>query len=130
MKINKQARRDGKRLFRLCLANGMLDEQRVRATVSQVLQGKPRGYLAALTHFQRLVKLHLESRQARVENAVETSPEQMRAIEDSLARRYGPGLSITYWVNPQLLGGLRIRVGSDVFDGSVRARLESLKSEF
>jgi F-type H+-transporting ATPase subunit delta len=34
---------------------------------------------------------------------------------------------VTFWINPELLGGLKIRVGSDVYDGSVKARLESLK---
>ncbi|MBL9129063.1 MAG: H(+)-transporting ATPase, partial [Verrucomicrobiales bacterium] len=75
MKITKQSRRDGKSLFRICLVDGRLDESRVRETVRRVLEGKPRGYLATLTHFQRLVKLHLDARQARIENAVESTPE-------------------------------------------------------
>jgi len=45
MKISKQARRDAKQLFRSCLSKGVLDEQRVRDTVSAVAKGKPRGYL-------------------------------------------------------------------------------------
>jgi F-type H+-transporting ATPase subunit delta len=83
-----------------------------------------------LSHFQRLLKLHRESRRARVENAVETSPELMSRIQDGLARRYGPGLDVTFWINPDLLGGLRVRVGSDVYDGSVKARLDGLKDTF
>jgi F-type H+-transporting ATPase subunit delta len=39
-------------------------------------------------------------------------------------------LNISFVQNPALLGGLRIRVGSDVYDGSVRARLESLREAF
>lgn len=127
MKITKQARRDGKSLLRVCMVDGRLDEGRVRETVRQVLQTKPRGYLKALTHFQRLLKLHLDSRQARIENAVESSPEQMAAVQTALTNRYGPGLDVTFWINPELLGGLKIRVGSDVYDGSIKARLEALK---
>ncbi|MGE3311057.1 MAG: FoF1 ATP synthase subunit delta [Limisphaerales bacterium] len=127
MKITKQARRDGKSLFRICLVDGRLDESRVRDTVRRVIEGKPRGYLATLSHFQRLVELHLASRRARVENAVESSPELIAAVENALTRRYGSGLDVTYWIVPNLLGGLRIRVGSDVYDGSVKARLEALK---
>lgn len=130
MKTSKQARRDGKSLFRACFANGQLDEGRVRDAVARVIAAKPRGYLRTLTHFQRLVKLHLDSRTARIENAVETSADLQAGIQSALARRYGPGLNVSYWINPELLGGLRIRVGSDVYDGSVRARLESLKNEF
>ena len=130
MKISKQARRDGKSLFRACFVNGQLDEARVRAAVAKVVEVKPRGYVGVLNQFQRLLKLHVESRQVRVENAVETSPDQMRGIEAGLARRYGPGLDIKYWINPALLGGLKIRVGSDVYDGSIQARLAALKESF
>ncbi|MCC7376144.1 MAG: F0F1 ATP synthase subunit delta [Verrucomicrobiales bacterium] len=130
MKINKQARRDGKAILRRCLVNGRLDEARTREVVQQVVATKPRGYLRALTHFQRLVQLHLDSRRVRVENAVESSPQLMEGIRLALEKKYGPGLDITYWVNPALIGGLKIRVGSDVYDGSVHARLEELKSAF
>lgn len=130
MKISKQARRDGKTLFRACFVGGQLDESRARAVVTRVIEGKPRGYLGTLSHFQRLLKLHLESRRARVENAVETSPELMSRITEGLARRYGPGLDVTFWINAELLGGLRVRVGSDVYDGSVKARLDGLKDTF
>ena len=61
MKITKQARRDAKQLFRLCLVNGLLDEDRVRQVVQRVIAVKPRGYLAMLSHFQRLVKLDLDA---------------------------------------------------------------------
>lgn len=127
MKITKQARRDGKSLFRICLVNGQLDEGRVRDTVRRVIEGKPRGYLGTLSHFQRLLKIHLDSRRARIENAVQTSPELMASVQTALTQRYGQGLDISFWVNPELLGGLKIRVGSDVYDGSVKARLEALK---
>jgi F-type H+-transporting ATPase subunit delta len=128
MKIGKQARRDGKALFNACRVNGVLDENKVRQAVTAVLAQKPRGYLATLSHFQRLVKLDLERRTARIENAVESSPAQMTAIQDGLARKYGPGLNVSFWVNPQLIGGLKIRVGSDIYDGSVAGRLAGLES--
>lgn len=128
MKITKQARRDGKALFNACRVNGLLDEGRVRQVVSEVLARKPRGFLATLSHFQRLVKLDLDRRSATVVNAVQTTPEQMKAIQENLARRYGPGLNLTFWVDPALIGGLRIKVGSDIFDGSVAGRLAELDS--
>jgi F-type H+-transporting ATPase subunit delta len=130
MKISKQARRDGKALFRSSFRAGQLSEELVRASVKRMLETRPRGYMGALTHFQRLLKLHLESRRARVENAVPTSPELRRAVQHALEARYGPGLDLTFAVNPALLGGLRIRVGSDVYDGSVQSKLEGLKANF
>lgn len=130
MKISKQARRDGKTLFNVCKVAGVLDENRVRQTVTAVIAKKPRGYVAILSHFQRLVKLDIERRTARVENAVETSPALAEAIKANLTKRYGAGLDVQFWVNPGLIGGLRVKVGSDVFDGSVKARLADLEANF
>lgn len=128
MKITKQARRDGKALFNACRVDGVLDESRVRRSVTAVLEQKPRGYLATLSHFQRLVKLDLERRSASVINAVQTTPEQMAAIQQNLTRRYGAGLNVTFWVDPSLIGGIKIKVGSDIYDGTVAGRLAELES--
>jgi F-type H+-transporting ATPase subunit delta len=130
MKISKQARRDAKALFRSCVNNGLLDEDRVRQAVQAVVVGKPRGYLAILSQLQRLVKLDLDRRSAKVESAVTLSPEQENAVKVDLNRKYGEGLNISFTQNPTLLGGLRVQVGSDVYDGSVRARLEALRESF
>jgi F-type H+-transporting ATPase subunit delta len=126
MKITKQARRDGKALFNTCRVNGVLDENRVRQTVSAVIAQKPRGYVAILSHYLRLVKLEVERRTARVENAVESSPALVAAIKAQLTGRYGSGLDVQFSVNPELIGGIRVKVASDVYDGSVRARLNEL----
>lgn len=127
MKISKQARRDAKTLFSACKSGGVLDENRVRQTVSAVIARKPRGFVEILSHLQRLVKLDLDRRTARVENAVESSNELMNSVRANLEKRYGPGLNISFWVNPELIGGLRIKVGSDVYDGSVKARFQALQ---
>ena len=126
MKISKQARREGKALFAACKVNGLLDENRVRQVVKTVIAQRPRGYGAILSHFERLVKLDIERRTARVENAVESSPALIESIKAQIVKRYGPGLNVQFSTNPELIGGIRVQVGSDVFDGSVRARLNEL----
>lgn len=128
MKIGKQARREAKQLFQACRVDGVLDENRVREVVRRVIEAKPRGFLGTLTHFQRLVKLDLDRRTARIENAVETSPAQMQQIQEDLTRQYGPGLQFSFWINPALIGGLRIKVGSDIIDSSVAGRLAALQA--
>ena len=130
MKISKQAKRDAKELFRSTLVNGVLDENRVRNVVSKVAQAKPRGFVEILTHFQRLIKLEIERRTAKVESAAPLSPEVQADVANKLAKIYGQGLNISFAQNPALLGGLRIKVGSDVYDGSVQARLENLVESF
>jgi F-type H+-transporting ATPase subunit delta len=130
MKISKQARRDAKALFNSCVNNGLLDEGRARQAVQAVVAGKPRGYVAILQQLQRLVKLDLDRRSAKVESAVTLSPEQETAVKVDLDRKYGAGLNIVFAQNPSLIGGLRVQVGSDVYDGSVKARLEALRESF
>ena len=130
MKITKQARRDAKQLFHTCKVGGLMDEARVRKVVGAVIAQKPRGYVGILTHFQRLVKLDLDRRAARVESAVPASEALKQSVKANLALRYGPGLAVSFAVNPSLIGGLRVKVGSDVFDGSVKARLSELEAGF
>jgi F-type H+-transporting ATPase subunit delta len=130
MKITKQARREAKQLFRSCLVNGVLDENRVRQLVVQVLAAKPRGYLSVLSHFQRLLKLDQDRRSARIESMTPLDPAVQASIRSSLERRYGAGLNYSFMQNPGLLGGVRIRVGSDVYDGSVLARLNEIRQSF
>jgi F-type H+-transporting ATPase subunit delta len=127
MKIIKKARREAKALYRSCQADGLLDEQRVRAVVQSVVEKKPRNHLPILTHFARLVRLDLGRRRAVVESAAPLSGELQQSVGASLGRRHGPGLKLDYEVNGALIGGMRIQVGSDVYDGSVRGRLDALK---
>ena len=130
MKITKQARREAKELFRSCLLNSVLDENRVRQAVQKVIELKPRGYIAILSHFQRLVKLDLDRRSAKIESPVPLDSGLQSNIQASLTRLYGAGLNISFAQNPDLLGGLRIKVGSDVYDGSIKARLAALEQAF
>ena len=130
MKISKQARRDAKQLFRSSLVSGVLDDSRARNVVKLVLEKKPRSYLQILNHFQRLVKLDIERRTARIESAADLSPDLRGNIQSQLLKHYGAGLNISFAQNLSLIGGLRVQVGSDVYDGSVKAKLAALAESF
>lgn len=130
MKIPKQARRDAKHLFGVTLINGTMNEGRVRQSMELLLAQKPRGYLAVASHFQRLVKLEIERRTASVQSATVLGSELKAGVLAQLSQRYGSGLNVTFGTDATLLGGLRVQVGSDVYDGSVKARLAALKNSF
>ena len=130
MKISKQAQRGTRKLFRCCLVNGVLDEHRVRRAVSLVLARKPRGYIEILLRLQRLVKLDLERRTARVESTEPLPPDLKAKVTEQLKSIYGAGMTVSFLQNPALIGGLRIQAGSDLYDGSVRARLNALAQQF
>jgi F-type H+-transporting ATPase subunit delta len=126
MKISKQSRRDGKALFNACRVNGVLDESRVRQAVAELVRRQPRGYVATLHHFHRLVRLDIARRSALVESAVALPAALRDQVQATLAARRGPGLDVRFAVNPGLIAGLKVRVGSDIYDGSVAGRLAAL----
>lgn len=130
MRISKQARREAKDLFLACQVHGVLDEARVRQAVAQVVSLKPRGHTAILQHFKHLVALDVARRSARIESAVPLEAAQRSALQAGLDRRYGAGLALTFTENPALIGGLRVQVGSDVYDGSIQGRLAALAAGF
>ena len=130
MKTTKQARREATQLFRLCLVNGSLDEGRVREVVERVLEGKRRGYFALLSYFHRLVKLERARHTAEVESAAPLPAELQASVQADLQSVYGPRINILFAHRPGLIGGMRIKVGSDVYDSSVRSRLAALEKSF
>ncbi len=130
MKTSRQTKREAKRLFCSCLVNGLLDEGRTRQVVQRMIESKRRGGLALLSRFRRLVKLEYARHTAQVESAMPLPPDLRASIQAGLARVYGPGISASFAHNPGLIGGMRIKVGSDVYDDSVRARLAGLEKNF
>jgi F-type H+-transporting ATPase subunit delta len=130
MKTTTQMRRQAKQLYRLCLVNGTLDEDRVRQVVRRVIQSRRRGYLALLARFQRLVKLDFARHTANVECAMLLPADVRASVEAGLKNAYGPAVGAVFVQNPTLIGGIRIKLDSDVYDGSVRAGLASLERRF
>ncbi|MCE9562814.1 MAG: F0F1 ATP synthase subunit delta [Planctomycetes bacterium] len=130
MKRISQARRDAKQLFRLCLVDGLLDADRVRQVVLRVSETNNRNRLIVLCEFRRLVKFDSTKHSATVESATPLQAEMKASIQAELSRVYGVGLNTTFIHNPDLIGGMRIKVGSDVYDGSIKARLATLESRF
>jgi F-type H+-transporting ATPase subunit delta len=130
MKISKQTQREARQLFRSCRIGGVLDENRVRQAVALVIARKPRGYVEILSRLHRLVKLDLEQHAARIESATPLPADLQADVANRIRKIYGAGADITFSQNPALIGGLRIQVGSDLYDGSVKTRLEKLGQSF
>jgi len=130
MKTNKQAVHEARQLFRLCLLDGRVDEDRVRLVVQRVLQSRRRGYLVLLRRFLKLLKLEYERHAAKVESAVPLSTDLQARVQMGLESVYGPRLTALFTQNPGLIGGIRIKVGSDVYDNSVRSALAALARRF
>ena len=107
-----------------------MDADRVRQAVALLVEKKPRGFHGILQHLQRLVKLDEASRSARVETAVALSEVQQQSVRESLGRLKGGEVTVEFAENAGLIGGMRVKIGDDVFDGSVKTRLASLSDSF
>jgi F-type H+-transporting ATPase subunit delta len=130
MKITKRAKREAKHLYRLCLVKSVLDENRVRQVVQHAVGSGERNCLSILAHFLRLVKLDCAQHTATIESATPLPADLQTIVRTGLTQRYGPGLTTAFAQRPELIGGMRIQVGCDVYDGSVRAGLEALAKSF
>jgi F-type H+-transporting ATPase subunit delta len=129
MKINKETRQLSKELLRGSFTDGQLDSGKVASLVKSLIEKKPRHYLQILEAYKRLLRLEVEKRSATIETATELPPDPAAQIVANLKRKYGNDLAAKFVVNPELLGGMRIRVGSDVWDSSVRNRLHRLQQQ-
>tara|TARA_B100002049_G_scaffold160310_1_gene119946 strand:- start:228 stop:620 length:393 start_codon:yes stop_codon:yes gene_type:complete len=130
MKGTKQSRRLAKQLFKSCQVDDRLNADRVRKAVSLLIEQKPRGYFGILQNLQRLVKLDEASRSARVESAVTLGQAQQQDVRNSLKRLKGGDVTVEFATNPGLIGGMRVKIGDDVYDGSVKTRLTALSDNF
>jgi F-type H+-transporting ATPase subunit delta len=128
MKTTRKISRSARRLFRLCLVNGGLDETRTRDVARRIATSGRRGSRPMLSAFVRLVRLDLSRREALVESATELPFDVQETVSAGLKGLYGPEVKARFAVDPALVGGMRVKVGSDVYDGSVRARLAALEA--
>lgn len=82
---------------------------------------------SAIAAFERLAAAHRGVVAAEVTSAIKLSAAQAKAVKASLAKALGQEPQITARVDPAILGGLKVRVGSRLFDASLRSKLDSLK---
>ena len=129
MKVRKETRQLARALLRASFTDGQLDNGRVSSVVQSLISKKPRDYIKVLEDYKNLLRLELEKRHARIEIASELDEETRSKILATLKKKYGNDLTTEFVNNPALLGGVRIRVGSDVWDGSVRNRLQRLEQQ-
>lgn len=130
IRTEKQARREAKRLFGLCMVNGKLDEDRARQVLRAAIQSGRSGYISLLRQFQRLVKIEGSRNTAEVESAVSLPADLQADVRIGLEGMYGSGLTTLFALNPDLIGGMRVKVGNDVYDGSIKSSLNTLARSF
>ncbi len=77
--------------------------------------------------FAALVNAQSGVSDARVESAFPIDAAQLAEVVVALEKRFGRKLNASVGVKPELIGGIRVTVGDEVLDTSVKARLEQMK---
>jgi len=116
---------------KLALVDRLLKGKASDATLAIVRQlvGSPRGRRVGelLRYASALVADQAGSLVATVSSAVPLSEAQISRLEGVLAEQYGRPVRSNTVVDPKVIGGIRIRIGDDVIDGSVATRLNDLR---
>jgi F-type H+-transporting ATPase subunit delta len=129
-KASKDSVRTARQMLQSCLVDGRLDLEKARKWVQRIASAKPRGYLGILQSFLRMLRLEADKQHAVVESAEGLGEAVKESVTADLRSKYGPDLNAEFQVVPELVGGMRVKVGSDVWDGSVRGRLARLADKF
>jgi F-type H+-transporting ATPase subunit delta len=77
--------------------------------------------------FRQQLALHRGEMVAEVQSAMALNDEQLAALKNSLKASFGKDVRLNAKVDPSLLGGLVVKVGSRMFDSSLRTKLMNLK---
>ena len=127
MKISREAQRNARKLFDATLVEGRLDRKKSLAAAETIVAAKPRHAFQILKEFVRLTRLELNRHRAVVESAVPLNASSQNIITNALKARDAQ-VEISITINPLLIGGTRISLGSDVWDGTILSRLEKIQA--
>jgi len=97
-----------------------LDERRQQKLIEEFFSGIESGKVVVLEGQA------LQGQRAVVTSALPLSAKEQETIEQDLRKQLGSGAAIEFQVNPLILGGLVVRLGDKVIDGSVAAKLSEL----
>jgi F-type H+-transporting ATPase subunit delta len=128
VKVKKAGRILSRKLFLLCLNRGKVVEGCVFAVVDALIKEKPSQYLQILRELTRRIRLALADSQARVQSAVPLSSRERSLVKEKLTSFYDKDLEVQFEDDAEVLGGLRIQIGSEIWDGTVLSYLGRVSS--
>ncbi len=126
MRADKKTKLLAKQLFKLSLVNGAVSPEQVTGVLGYIEQAAPRQSLALLQLYHRAIATELAKSNAVVEHAGPVSDAALQSIAAAMTRKYSRPVAASAKANPQLLAGLRVRVGSDVYESTVAGQLATL----
>jgi F-type H+-transporting ATPase subunit delta len=103
-------------------------EKELRNLIAVLIDNDRVGHVAeVVAAYRQLLQEQLGIRPAEIVTARELAPEERGKLVAEVARLAGAKIDAHFKLDPAILGGTVVRIGSTVYDGSVRGRLERLK---
>jgi len=126
VKVSKSSAQLAKRIYSLCLTEGSLDDSKLLKAIALLKKNPPSDHKGILVALKELVRLDQEAKTVTVESAEKLDSAEAVRLTNTLTKKYGEGLIFKFKVNPALIAGLKIQVGSHVFDGSLLAKINKI----
>ena len=128
MRGDKKTRLLAKQLFKLSLVSGEVSATQVAGVLGYIEKIQPRQPLALLKLYHRAIETELAKSRAIVEHAGPIADSALKLIASAMTQKYQRPVTASAQRNDALFAGLRVRVGSDVYESTVAGQLAALSS--
>ena len=125
---DKKTKQLAKQLFKLSLVNGQVSAEQVAGVLGYIEKSAPRHPLALLKLYHRAIATEFAKSRAIVEHAGPINEATLKLIESAMTKKYARPVTASAQPNPKLFAGLRVRVGSDLYESTVSGQLANLSN--
>ncbi len=125
---NKSAQLLARQLFNMSVVDEVVSAEHVEGVLAYLEKHTPANPLQVLQAYQILIARELAKSHAVIEHAGPVADGVLRSIEGALTQKYKRQVTATARHNAELIAGLRMRIGDDVYESSIAGQLEQLSS--
>jgi F-type H+-transporting ATPase subunit delta len=124
----KIAQQFARQLFSMSIVDGAVSADRVAGVLEYVEKHGTANPVMVLKAYHRLIAAEVAKGQALVEHAGAVNDAMLAAIAAAMTKKYGRPVTATAKPNADLIAGLRVHVGDDIYESSVSSQLSALAS--
>jgi len=128
MHADKKTKLLAKQLFKLSVVDGQVSAEQVAGVLGYIEKTAPRHGLTLLKLYHRAIQAEFAKSRAIIEHAGPIGDATLQSIAAAMTRKYQRPVTAIARANPALLAGLRVRVGSDLYESTVAGQLAALSS--
>jgi len=129
MKLTRQHRRNARLLWQSVSVNDVPDANRVREVVRTVRQQEGRDAEAVLRCFVERLEIYIRANRVGVISAAPLSTQQQEQLSGLFCGTESVKAGISFFVDPAVIGGLRLEEGYQITDLTIARQLEILKDK-